>query len=124
MLPQSQRPAPQDPPAPPKRVVTSTEKAFSLKGIERKLRELGTVITSPSQREAGARNVALAADANDCSHSLLLADRWLTDPVTNAPNEPQMRRAVQLQQVRCLNHIGRRDDASTLLKMIETTPQQ
>lgn len=123
-IPQSEQPAPQYPPSPPKHVVTSTEKAFSLKGIERKLRELGTVITSPSQREAGARNVALAADANDCNHSLLLADRWLSDPVTNAPNEPQMRRAVQLQQVRCLNHLGRRDDASTLLKMIEATPQQ
>ena len=124
-LPQNQKPPTQQfPPAPPRRAVTSTQKAFSLKGVERKLRELGTVITSPSQREAGARNIALAADANDCSHSLLLADRWLTDPVTNAPNEPQMRRGVQLQQVRCLNHLGRREDASTLLKVIEATPQR
>ncbi|MDP1823984.1 MAG: FecR domain-containing protein [Archangium sp.] len=109
-------------PLPPKRAVTSTERGFSLRGIERKLRELGTSISSTSAREAGVRNIAFAADANDCHHALKLADRWLSDPVTNAPNEAQMRRGVQLQQVRCLNHLGRTQDADTILKMIGGTP--
>lgn len=107
-------------PLPPRTVVTSSERAFSLRNIERKLRELGTVITSPSGREAAARNIALAADAGDCLHALQLADRWLVDPVTGALNEPQMRRSVQLQQVRCLNHLGRTQDAAAIQRMIET----
>ena len=109
-------------PLPPKRAVTSTERGFSLRGIERKLRELGTSISAPTAREAGVRNIAFAADANDCHHALKLADRWLSDPVTNAPNEVQMRRGVQLQQVRCLNHLGRTQDADTILKMIGGKP--
>jgi hypothetical protein len=109
-------------PLPPKRAVTSTERGFSLRGIERKLRELGTSISAPTAREAGVRNIAFAADANDCHHALKLADRWLSDPVTNAPNEVQMRRGVQLQQVRCLNHLGRTQDADTILKMIAGKP--
>ena len=107
-------------PTPPRRMATTnTERGFSLKNIERKLREAGTVITSPSGREAAARNVQLTADAGDCHHALRLADRWLSDPVTGALNEPQMRRNVQLQQVRCLNHLGRTQDAETILKMIQ-----
>ncbi|MFZ5441781.1 MAG: FecR domain-containing protein [Myxococcota bacterium] len=105
---------------PPKKVVTSTERGFSLRIIERKLREIGTVITSPSGREARARNVLLAADAGDCAHALKLADAWLSEPVTNAPNEPLLRRSVQLQQVRCLNRLGRTQDAATLQRMLET----
>ena len=116
--PKSAQPQPlKYPPAPVKK--TSSEKAFSLKNIERKLREAGTLITSPTGREAAARNITITADANDCHHARRLADRWLTDPVTGAANEKEMRRGVQLQQVRCLNHLGRTQDAETILKMIQ-----
>ncbi len=116
------------PPAPntaPKRMgTTNTERGFSLKNIERKLREASTVITSPTGREAAAKNVQLTADAGDCHHALRLADRWLSDPITGAPNEAQMRRNVQLQQVRCLNHLGRTQDAESILKMIQIQTAQ
>lgn len=105
---------------PPRRAVTATERGFSLKNLERKLRELGSTITSPTLREASMRNIVKAADAGECQFALQLADRWLTEPVTGAANERTMRRTVQLQQVRCLNHLGRKDDAATLLKMIES----
>ncbi len=120
------KPAPQQklPPvsafAPPRTVVTSSERAFSLRNIERKLRELGTTITSPSAREARARNISLAADAGDCEHALRLADAWLSEPLTNASTEQAMRRNVQLQQVRCLNHLGRTQDANALQRILET----
>ncbi|MDP2272557.1 MAG: FecR family protein [Archangium sp.] len=100
--------------------MSTAERGFSLKNIERKLREVGTVITSPTGRAAAARNVMLTADANDCHHALRLADRWLSEPITGAANEAEMRRGVQLQQVRCLNHLGRTQDAETILKMIQT----
>ena len=106
-------------PVPSKRMSTA-ERGFSLKNIERKLREVGTVITSPTGRSAAARNVKLTADASDCHHALRLADRWLSDPITGAADETEMRRGVQLQQVRCLNHLGRTQDAETILKMIQT----
>lgn len=105
---------------PQKRMTSTAERGFSLKNIERKLREAGTVITSKTGREAAARNVTLTADANDCHHALRLADRWLTDPITGAANEAELRRSVQLQQVRCLNHLGRTQDAETILKMIQS----
>jgi hypothetical protein len=109
-------------PLPPKGgVSSSSERAFSLRNIERKVRELSMAITAPSGREAGVRNISFAADAGDCHHALELADRWLMDPVTNNPNEAAWRRNVQLQQVRCLNHLGRADDAAALQKMIEST---
>jgi hypothetical protein len=114
-----QKSAPPAPTTPRRMGSTKAERGFSLKNIERKLREVGTVITSPSGREAAARNVQLTADAGDCHHALRLADRWLSEPVTGALNEPQMRRNVQLQQVRCLNHLGRTQDAETILKMIQ-----
>lgn len=119
-LPQAQQQQLKYPPAPaaPRTSFSSEDCGFSLRNVERKLRELGTVITSPSQREAGARNVALAADANDCQHALRLAERWLREPVTRAANEAQLRRGVQLQQVRCLNHLGRAQEASAVERTI------
>lgn len=117
-LPQAQK-YPPTTTAPPRRMGTA-ERGFSLKNIERKLREMGTVITSPTGRAAAARNVSLTADAGDCHEALRLADRWLSDPITGAADEAQMRRNVQLQQVRCLNHLGRTQDAETILKMIQT----
>lgn len=113
--------APPSKPKYPSVPVAKREKGFSLRGIERKLREAGSAITSANSREAGVRNITGAADANDCHHALKLADRWLTAPVTGALNETQMRRSVQLQQVRCLNHLGRTQDADTILKMIQAT---
>ncbi len=107
------------PVVPPRRAVTATERGFSLKNLERKLREVGSAITSSSQREAGVRNIAKAADAGDCLFALQLADRWLSEPVTRSLSEPTLRRNVRLQQVRCLNHLGRKDDAAALLKMID-----
>ena len=119
--PPSPQPLGYTPPiVPPRRAVTATEKGFSLKNLERKLREVGSAITSPTMRDAGVRNISRAADAGDCQFALQLADRWLSEPVTGSPGEPSMRRSVQLQQVRCLNHLGRKDDAATLLKMIES----
>jgi hypothetical protein len=105
---------------PPKTVVTSSERAFSLRNIERKLREIGATITTPTGREARARNVMLAADAGDCEHALRLADSWLAEPLTNLATEVAMRRDVQRQQVRCLNKLGRLEDAAALQRVIET----
>jgi ferric-dicitrate binding protein FerR (iron transport regulator) len=105
---------------PPKTVVTSSERAFSLKNIERKLREIGATITTPSGREARAKNVTLAADAGDCEHALRLADAWLSEPVTGIASEMVMRRTVQLQQVRCLNKLGRVEDAAAIQRMVES----
>lgn len=100
----------------------SRERRFSLRNLERMLRELGTVISSGSRREAMAHQVTLTADANDCQYALILADRWLREPVTMAPNEPRLRRGVQLQQVRCLNHLGRVEEAETLRRQLEGPP--
>lgn len=96
------------------------ESGLSLRNIERRLREIGTVITTPNGREARMRQVVVAAEAGDCGYALRIADQWLTEPVTNLKNEPTMRRTVQLQQVRCLNHLGKKDDAATLQKMIDS----
>lgn len=93
--------------------------SLSLRNVERKLRELGTAVTAPSVREAGARNVALAADAGDCQHALLLAEHWLAAPVSKAANEFQLRRSVQGQQVRCLTHLGRTQDAAALQRQLD-----
>ncbi|MFT3713855.1 MAG: FecR domain-containing protein [Archangium sp.] len=95
------------------------ERGLSLRSVERALREVGSAITSPNGREARARNVTLAANAGDCVYALQLADKWLTEPVTGLKTEPSMRRDVQLQQVRCLNHLGRKDDANALQKIID-----
>lgn len=101
--------------APPKK-----ERGFSLRNLERKLREIGSVITTPNGREARAREVMSAADAGDCQYALKLADAWMSEPVTGLKTEASMRRGVQLQQVRCLNHLGRKDDAAALQKMIDS----
>lgn len=99
------------------------ESGFSLRNLERKLREVGTVITSDNGREARAKAVVVAAEAGDCGYALRIADQWLSEPVTNLKSEPTMRRTVQLQQVRCLNHLGKKDDAATLQKIIDSQPR-
>ncbi|MFO0599666.1 MAG: FecR domain-containing protein [Myxococcaceae bacterium] len=111
---------------PPGTTTTATPKPtkakkerFSLRNLERKLREIGSVITTPTGREARARAVLLAADAGDCAYALQLADSWLKEPVTGLSTEASMKRSVQLQQVRCLNHLGRKDEATELRKTLE-----
>lgn len=108
------------PPAPaPIRKTKPPREGFSLRNLERKLREIGTVITSPTSREARAKNIMLAADAGDCTHALQLADSWMAEPVTSLATEKSMKRGVQLQQVRCLNHVGRKDEAAAMKKLID-----
>jgi ferric-dicitrate binding protein FerR (iron transport regulator) len=108
------------PPAPaPVRKSKPPREGFSLRNLERKLREIGTVITSPTGREARAKNIMLAADAGDCTYALRLADEWMAEPVTSAATEASMKRGVQLQQVRCLNHVGRKDEAAALKKQVD-----
>lgn len=107
-------------PAPvPTRKTKPPREGFSLRNLERKLREIGTVITSPSGREARAKNIMLAADAGDCAYALKMADGWMAEPVTGLATEKSMKRGVQLQQVRCLNHVGRKDEAAALKTKID-----
>ncbi len=105
---------------PPKSVTTASDRAFSLRNIERKLREIGSTITTPTGREARARNVALTADAGDCEHALRLAEAWLAEPITGLATEQQMQRSVRLQQVRCLNRLGRTQEADAIQRAVET----
>ncbi len=105
---------------PPKSVTTASDRAFSLRNIERKLREIGSTITTPTGREARARNVALTADAGDCEHALRLAEAWLAEPITGLATEQQMLRSVRLQQVRCLNRLGRTQEADAIQRAVET----
>lgn len=111
---------PNRPPPPPalKPAVTASERGFSLRKLERKLRELGVSISTPDRREAGARNIALTADAGDCKYALRLIDAWLAQPAVTTPKEVQLRGAVLRQQVRCLNHVGRVDEARQLEQSI------
>ncbi len=95
---------------------------FSLRHIERKLRELGTKITTPLPREAEVRNIALSSDADDCVHALKLADAWLSAPVSTNAKEPLLRRVVFIQQMRCLNHLGRKEEAAQIQRTLDNRP--
>lgn len=106
--------------APPPRV--PSERGFSLKKIERKVRELGSRLTSGSTREAQAKNIAVSAEAGDCKYALDQIDRWLKAPITKLANEPQLRRAVKTQQIRCLNRLGRSEEASALERQLDPLP--
>jgi hypothetical protein len=116
--PAVQQPNHPPPPTALKPAVTSSERGFSLRKLERKLRELGVNISTPDRREAGARNIALTADAGDCKYALRLIDAWLAQPAVTTPKEVQLRGAVLRQQVRCLNHVGRVDEARQLEQSI------
>ena len=94
------------------------DRGFSLRNIERKLRELGTVITCPSSGKPGRATSPWPPTPVTASTRSRLAERWLREPVTGAANEAQLRRGVQLQQVRCLNHLGRAQEASAVERTI------
>jgi hypothetical protein len=99
-------------PADPLRV--KQKPPFSLRGVERKLKELGSVITTTTPREARAREVGLVAEGNDCEFALELARAWLAEPPSGRFNEPKWRRGVQQHQVYCLNRLGRTAEAAAL----------
>lgn len=101
-------------PAPP----AVSEKAFTLKSIERKLREFGATLDTKNGREARAKNVTLAADSGDCGYALKLADSWLRETVTRAANEPTLRRSVLTERAKCLNAVGRFDEARAVEKLL------
>ncbi len=108
---------------PPPRVMTvPSERGFSLKKIERKVRELGSRLTSPSTREAQVKDIAVSADAGDCKYALEQIDRWLKAPITKLAHEPQLRRSVKTQQIRCLNRLGRGEEASALERQLDPLP--
>lgn len=104
-------------PPPPKR-----RSGFSLRELERRLLALGESLAPnvETEREARARAIARAADVGDCPHAIALANRWLASPPTSLPTEPQLRRGVQLQKLRCLNHLGRVEEARALQRELET----
>lgn len=116
----AQLPPPPTAGPPPSKAVTATERGFTLRALERKLRDFGAAISSPNRREAGLRSIAMAADARDCTHALKLADRWLAQPVAPTARELELRRGVLLQQVRCLNQLGRKEEATALQREIES----
>lgn len=109
-------------PAPRVTVVPTVDRSFSLKKLERKLRSAGARLSSRHNREAQVANIVLSTDAGDCEYALGLAEKWLRAPVTRLTNEPQLRRLVKTQQVRCLSALGRDDEATALQRQLEATP--
>lgn len=118
------------PPQGPKPVLRPTrppkpvpgERGFSIKKLERKLRTAGARLTSPSRREADARNIQISAEAGDCRYALELVETWLKAPISTLPNEPQLRRNVKAQQINCLHRLGRGEEAKALEKQLEPLP--
>lgn len=109
-------------PTPHVTVVPTVNRSFSLKKLERKLRTAGARLSSRHTREAQVANIVLSTDAGDCEYALDLAEKWLRAPVTRLTNEPQLRRLVKTQQVRCLAALGRADEADALQRQLEATP--
>ncbi len=93
-------------------------KTFSLKKADRKLRWAGAKLSSRHAREAQVAYIVLSADAGDCEYVLSLADKWLRAPVTRLKNEPQLMRVVRTQEVRCLNALGRTNEATALQRQL------
>jgi hypothetical protein len=123
------------PPPPPKGTVTTAApvpmvarkpmpRGFSLRELERRLYEVEQALTTPlvGEREAEVRAITRLADAKDCVHALDRAARWLKAPATASPQEPQRRRTVKVQQLRCLTHLGQVDEAAALQRELQAPP--
>ncbi|MGV3624648.1 MAG: FecR domain-containing protein [Archangium sp.] len=117
-------PPPNQPKRPAPRVVgvVKPDNGFSIKKLERKLRAAGARFGAANRRDAEVRNITVSADAGDCRYALELIDRWLKAPITSAPSEPLMRRDVKAQQIKCLNRLGRTEEATQLQRQLEPLP--
>lgn len=132
-------PAPPAPPldAPPDSVVTvqppgapafvpprRRNSGFNLRAIEENLRELERQAHTPfipfgsTTREAQARSVGRLADVGNCQVALEEADRWLTAPAGDALEEAPLKRMVLQQKVRCLNRLGRTEEAAQVQRLL------
>lgn len=92
---------------------------FSLSDLERRIHDLQRAIEtpfgpSPVMRESRARDVSRLAGANDCVGALAIADRWLGEPKSKSDDEPRWRKAVLVQKLKCLNKLGRSDEADSV----------
>jgi hypothetical protein len=115
-------------PPPPVNAVTSTtpapvppvkrKKWFVLEALEDRLNEIGTgidkaVFHPPSKREAYANKVTVLADRGEYSKAIIAADKWLKGASATDPIE--LTRSVLLQKIRCLNRLGRFEEAQRIV---------
>jgi len=97
---------------------------FNLRDIEAHLRELERQAHTPfvpigsTTRETQARAIVRLADVGSCELALEEADRWLTAPAGDAVEEAPLKRMVLQQKVRCLNRLGRVNEAAEVQKLI------
>lgn len=97
---------------------------FNLRDIEEHLRELERQAHTPfvpigsTTRETQARAIVRLADVGNCELALEEADRWLTAPAGDAVEEAPLKRMVLQQKVRCLNRLGRVNEAAEVQKQL------
>ncbi len=126
-LPEGDQPPP--PPPPPQAVNTATpppprrrESGFSLRNLEQRLQEFARQVQSPflnSAREGQVKLITKLADGGDCPAALSAAERWLEAPVSASAHEARWRRSVLMQKMRCLNRLGRADEANATKAELE-----
>lgn len=118
------QPAPAPPPVEP--AARQRREPFSLRVVERKLLALQRTLSAPvvgeGVRALQVRDVQWAADSGDCEHALELADAWLRALPSARPEEPQLKRTVLTQKLRCLNHLGRSAEAAAVQRELEALP--
>ncbi|MBX7099954.1 MAG: FecR family protein [Myxococcaceae bacterium] len=81
---------------------------------EQRLKSLATGVTqsfTTSARELRAKELHRLAESGDCNQVVLRANAWLTETPTADPAEPRWRRAVMVDQAKCLTKLGRKDEA-------------
>lgn len=112
-------PPPFTPPTPP------PSRAFIVGELEERLREVRRAFAPPAVRHAERQRlvtkneVTALANRGECETALELAERWLIQPATHAPEEPAWRRTVMTQKWRCLMRTGRLDEARLVLQVLE-----
>lgn len=110
--------APPGAPTPPDEVNSFTESRLmnSLQALEQRVRSFGAGLSLPrlngeTEREWQARVIAQLGDAHDCVDVLTAASKWLHEPPEAGALEVKLRRSVLTQQMRCLQVMGRANEA-------------
>jgi FecR protein len=107
-------------PQPPARVMTATPKKkkwFALEALEERLSEIGKGLSEDifgrqDARSKSAKQVTVMADSGDCNAAIIAADKWIV--ASKRVDEVPLTRSVLLQKVRCLNHLGRFEEAQRI----------